>query len=113
MNESGQTSKSRSNSPCCALTQALAFKLYVRQGTRAITPELSVVGFQPSGPEGSCWLGREGLDDRSHRSVTGGDRRIRLREVGVRGEWVGRGEGVPIDIPKDTVGLGDVSTEPE
>ena len=58
-------------------------------------------------------MGREGLDDRSHRSVTGGYRRIRLREVGVRGEGVGRGEGVPIAIPKDTVGLGDVSTEPE
>ena len=32
------------NSPCCAVTQALAFKLYVRQSTRAEGAGLAVVG---------------------------------------------------------------------
>ena len=49
----------RSNSPCCALRRALAFKLYVHQGTRAITAGLAVVGIQPSCPGGGCQLGGE------------------------------------------------------
>ena len=38
------SSTPRRNSPCCAVTQALAFKLYVRQSTRAECAELAVVG---------------------------------------------------------------------
>ena len=48
------------NSPCCAVTQALAYKLYVRQSTRAEFAGLSVVGGKPSIPEVCCYERRGG-----------------------------------------------------
>ena len=39
-----QAVHSSGNSPCRAVTQALAYELYVRQGTRAECVELTVVG---------------------------------------------------------------------
>ena len=58
-------------------------------------------------------MGGGRLENRCRRRVAKGRRQSRRRVVDVRVRGHSRPEGFPIAIPENTIGLGNISTEPE
>ena len=76
--------------PCCAVTQALVYKLYVRQSTRAEFAELAVVAGQPSVPGACCR--RDGRGRTEEDWGTTREEGSNHEEVWLRGGGVSEGE---------------------
>ena len=88
----------KGNSPCCAVTQALAYRLYVRQSTRAECAGLSVVGGKPGIPGVCCYK-------RGGGGAGGGERVILVRRRGtekvrVRGGSPGQIDSCRVSVPE-------------